>query len=363
MNTKFAHWYVIVLAALMILVLPASAQTYPYTYTNMVAWSSDSQLIAVGGAVFQTATQASPILYIYNSDGSIYTNLTNTLSSYGLINALSWNSTSNKLAISIEQSVLIWDKISGNIITIPNIAPFSLKWSPISSLSPNGTLLSGLTLDKKLFLWNISQSSYQTIDTEQTDALRLIWLPTGNQIVTAGYGIRLWTVTATELIDNGRIDGQSQQFYGTSLGWRIRNNNHEIIFSGVNIDNQSQQIPVMIAYNLQTGVRTSLNFSSPPLFFELSPDGSKVANPGGNGFVYIYAVDTGQQLASYAEDRPGQTSIDIAWSPDSTKLAFGSLGTYIDIVTPPQPAAMSVTSLNLINADTDTSIQTPTPMP
>ncbi len=113
-------------------------------------------------------------------------------------------------------------------------------------------------------------------------------------------------------------------------------------------------------WDTDTGnILRSIQLENRPTDLSWNKDGKRLAVAVDNKII-IFNSDTGDPITTYVTQK-AYDILGVDWNPTGTQLVYPNIqvGTTMPtIVTPPLPATASVTSLTLINADTDASIQT-----
>jgi WD40 repeat protein len=325
--------------------------TYPWTITNYTAWSPDGKWIAQAGTTFTSYRSGYPRLYLYDSQGNLQLDLTSKFPNIGQASAIRWDATSTYLAIANSYNVLIYNPLTQATLTIPTPHIGKLAWQP------NGNLLAGVSFEQGMTIWEVTDSAdftYRVVGELDRDVTSVAWFPSGDRIVVKegdlGSGVRLWDVSTTTGIfgdmNTNRIDAQTMPFWGGEVF--VRNQGREIIMSGVLYNQQHKQIPVVLKHDLATHKTITLEYLSTPSMFlapEPSPDGQLFAIPNYTA-IRIYHFDSGEEVASYPIEHSG-ASVQMAWSPDGSQLAYGGVNTPLNIVALPDDAQFSATTATL----------------
>jgi WD40 repeat protein len=304
------HWqrYWIGLAALMIGVLLAditpTAGQFIESPGSMISivWSPDGSRIAGGGY--------GGVIRVWDTSG-------NTLLTIGSLTSdiykVAWSPDSTRLATGgADRTIRIWNATTGQLLaTLPiqDEAITGLSWSP------NGTVLASaaLRVSNALRVWN--GTTYQQLNARETGAIfELNWSPDSTRFAVAQdndyvviYSADL--TTETPILVGGAI---------ITIHW---NSDGSKLVMGKG----DGQVEVWDANTLTrlTAFQVSQGYVSGIGVVRYSPNGQYIATSISTlGLIRVWDANTYQLVVSFS--RPQITATSIAWSPDGTRIAFGS---------------------------------------
>ncbi len=299
-----------------------------------VSWSPDGTMIAAGGV--------NGLLRVWNAEtGQVVANFPVLNTS---IMAIDWKPNSKWLASSGEDNIVrIWNVNDSAFPVGQQIAsfqghldkPMSLSWSP------DGTRLASASIYEQynLKIWDVVNFQPQALlQRSVSNILKVDWSPNNDYLAFATViGIIVLPSTlnipSNTQVTNYRLGPNSSMY---SVAWSPSGT---MIAGGgdngiVYIWNSSsgQQLKTLSGHS---GVVNSISWNSNEV---------SVATSSSDNTVRVWDTNSSYQLISYANPKDvGTTSI--SWSPDGTKLVYGSSS--IEPVIMPFPGLPSVTPTRL----------------
>ncbi len=267
--------------------------------------------------------------------------------------AVRWNDDGNKLVVGIGLNILLFDfttsfsqptllsTLSGNAGEIMSFAwnpTNSTEFASISVLGPN-----------QLKIWDISGSNpNQILSADVPQSIYISWTCSNSSLVAgAGAGIRV--------VDT--LTGSLTQSYGESLvnvgitAIQCTPNGNRIAIGTVFGD--------IHVFDISTGNATeidSLSTSQWVTAIDWFRDNRTLATVGLDGTLSVWDTDTGQVLDTV---EASVSLYSVNWNPISDELAYSGEDSTFEVITPNLTSNINnITSLTLINADTDTDIRT-----
>ncbi|MEE9150274.1 MAG: WD40 repeat domain-containing protein [Thermoplasmata archaeon] len=239
----------------------------------------------------------------------------------GGITSISWNQNGSMLATSSFRSTIqIWDTIAwGGIINITGHdgSVVMVAWNS------DGSKLASISIDGTLRIWDTSTWQISHIISENDSFLLcLSWNPDGSKLAAAnfapGFTVRIWDTDTWEIIKDIKVDAVVE-----SISWSP--NGEEIALAVGRI---------VKIYNTMTWEKEMELTDNPNEVYSVSysPDGTMFALAINdiNGTVKIMQTATWENIQSMLYYYGGGPE-NLAWSPDSSKLALWPNRTIVDI--------------------------------
>jgi WD40 repeat protein len=292
----------------------------PLTTINDVAWNSTGSLIAY--------TQENGTLTVIDtvSQNSILS-FSNSLTP---ASGLAWHPTTpNILAVGIDVEILIFDINTQQILaTLPASSyttDIPLEGSGTEQMqklrwSPDGTYLASLTAAGVIRVWN--SSNYSLVSSHQiTDVGDFDWGASGESLVLGNTFVIVFFDPSTGQVTRLNPD-QFQGNYMLAIDWS--NNNSKLVIGTV-----SGEVSL---FSVDTGDRLHFtvieNFVIRDVMWH--PNSRHYAGAASDGYVRIWDSQTSQQVAQFGTGSSPMHAL--AFSPDGSKLAYGSENGIVEIV-------------------------------
>lgn len=278
---------------------PVLAQAISANDVYAVAWSPDGSKIAGAGR--------SGFLRIWNASGQTLLTLTGVSTD---VFTVAWSPDSTKIVSgSDDKNLRIWNASTGQLL-----ATLSGHEDIIQSVawSPDGSKIASASFEElnALRTWNATTYQPLTIDTI-SNLFTVHWRPDSNLLaVTAGYG--------------------GINFYSPDLSnWTRIANSNDVSLAGLSWNNDGSRLVTsnsdtnLTIWDAVTGqaIRTLTGHTKRVNAVSWN-NGQQIASSSIDGTVRVWDANSGQEIRRYS--RPPSLNTAIAWSPDGTRLAFGS---------------------------------------
>lgn len=221
------------------------------------------------------------------------------------ISALDYAPSSERFASGAEDNlVIVWDALTGQ-----QVLRLTGHTAPVTDVEfrPDGAQLATSSQDGTAIIWNLDLgTAVRTLSGHAGDIVSVAWSPDGSLLATAGADGRV-------LVRAASAGGQTVAEINVGvIATNITYAGPDILAIGTEQE--------LILYNIELGAEIRrVDLDGPVLSLALSPDGETLA-AGSTDQLALINPQTGTVLDAVT----GRTFFDIAWSPDSTRIADAS---------------------------------------
>ncbi|MFN8418572.1 MAG: protein kinase [Anaerolineae bacterium] len=281
----------------------------------------------------------------------------------GEMQAVAFSPDSKRLATGgLDQIVRVWDAATGDLIR-ELVGHQGRPWAV--AFAPDGNLLASAGADNVVRLWNVSTGAQIGLLSGHTNfVFDLDFSPDGTHIVSGSRDatVRVWEVATQnevlQMLHDADVwavhytpDGSqiiSASWDATIRVWdansgaeihRFTGHNGRINYATVTTDG-SRILSVgydgtLRAWQISTGQSQTLleGYSATYYGVDISPDGSMVAAASWDRHAHVWDLTTGTKISDSQAELAG-LGFDVAFSPDSSTLAFVGGGDKIYLIDP-----------------------------
>jgi len=278
-----------------------------------IDWRSDGSLIAIG-------RNNGTVDILNGATGTLRTTLE---ASYATVRIVAWNPSGSLLAIAdYDGAIILWDSDTQQYIAVmhdSDLAIYALAWSPdgsqLASVNESDTRYPAPYTVK---IWDVTTRQVIKIFDFERDIFSIEWSPNGNQLAISGDKNDVLILNTTSWEIEMTLEGHTERV--SSLAWSP--DGTKLVTATDSDINDTIKV-----WDINTG-QVIAHFPGGTVHsLKWSPDGNLLAI---SEYRQIRIID--MQLSDVAWVIPISSTVwGIAWSPDSSQLAYGGVSGEVNI--------------------------------